>query len=135
MQSKVESLSILTDEERLKVYQLLTDGCHHGWSKGKIQEEKITEILNILIPLTIKDPHFLSRLLSYTIKKSDNKDLAVLTTYSNSLSSGDGLPFSIGSQYRKPNLRYVSAAALQMLDPKRIQGLRRPHRVRVLSEL
>ena len=118
MKSKVESLSILTDEERLKVYQLLTDGCHHGWSKGKIQEEKITEILNILIPLTIKDPHFLSRLLSYTIKKSDNKDLAVLTTYSNSLSSGDGLPFSIGSQYRKPNLRYVSAAALQMLDPK-----------------
>ncbi len=112
------ALPYLSDTERLSVYNLILDGCHHVWSKNKLQEDRADAVLNTLIPLTVKDPFFLSRFTSYVFKKSLSKDLQVFTAYVNSLSSADGTPFSIGSKYTKPNLRYVSGAALQMLDPK-----------------
>jgi hypothetical protein len=111
-------LPYLSDTDRLNAYNLLIDGCHHVWSKNKLQEDRLNTILDTVIPLTQKDPIFLARLLSYVMTHSESKDLQTVLTFVNALSSGDGTPFSPGSQYRKPNLRYVSAAALQMLDPK-----------------
>lgn len=137
------SLPYLGQEERLKVYNdLLTTGAKHLWSRwyeekdletGKMlrkkeiapQKEKIQEILDILVPLTEKDPFFLAHLTSYLVATSSNKDLQIMTTYVNSLSSADGMPFSPGSKYFKPNLRYVSAAAAQRLEPKQAYQLMR----------
>lgn len=112
------TLPYLSDTERLSVYNLIIDGCQHVWSKNKIQQDRADKVLDILIPLTVKDPFFLSRLTSYVFKNSLSKDLQVFTAYVASLSSADGTAFSPGSKYTKPNLRYVSGAALQMLDPK-----------------
>ncbi len=113
-----EKLPYLTSEERLKTYQLIIDGCQHIWSKNKMNQQKVLDVLNILIPLTQNDPHFLASLTSWAIKNKKHKDLQVLTTFVNSLNSADGQPFSVGSKYKKPNLRYVSAAAVHHLDPK-----------------
>lgn len=116
--TKQESLPFLSNEERLAVYQLLTSAATHLWSKNSLQIDKLQKVLEDLVPLTQKDPIFLAHLTSYVIKNSNSKDLAVVLTYLNSLNSADGTPFSPGSKYKKPNLRYVSAAALQTLDPK-----------------
>ncbi len=112
------ALPYLSDTDRLAVYNLILEGATHLWSKNKLQEEKLETVLNTLIPLTTKDPFFLARLLSYVMTKSQSKDLQTVVSYVNALSSADGSAFSPGSEYKKPNLRYVSAAALQMLDPK-----------------
>ena len=90
---KSETLPYLSNEERLKAYQLLIDGCSHIYSKGKIQTDKALQVLDSLIPLTQKDPLFLAHLTSYVLSKTDNKDLEVFTTYVNSLSSADGTRF------------------------------------------
>lgn len=111
-------LPMMTSQERLDAYTLITDGCSHIWSKGKFQEEKAQKVLDVLIPLTVRDPFFLAHLTSYAMKNSKAKDLRVFLTYVAGLSSADGQPFSPGSKYNKPNLRYVGAAALQMLEPK-----------------
>lgn len=113
-----ESLPYLSSEGRLNAYNLILQGCSHVWSKNELQKEKALAALHFLIPLTQSDPIFLAHLTSYALRKTKNKDLQVLTTFVNSLSSGDGTPFSPGSEYTKPNLRIVSAAAVQMLDPK-----------------
>lgn len=118
MTDQAETLSFLTSQERLQAYQLLVDGCHHIWSKGKLQKDKAIAVLNQLIPLTKSDPYFLAHLVSYVMKQSEAKDLKVFLTYVASLSSADGMPFSPGSKYMKPNLRYLSAAAVHKLDPK-----------------
>ena len=116
------NLPYLSNKERLNVYQLLTDGCHHLWSKGKIQAGKLTPILQQLITLAHKDPYFSAHLVSYVIAL-DNNDLKVATVYANALSPADGLPFSPGSKYKKPNLRYVSDAAVQLLPPPLIERI------------
>lgn len=113
-----EQLSYLSNQERLAVYQLILQGCSHIYSKNQLQKDKALEALNTLVPLTQKDPFFLAHLTSYVAQKSQSKDLAVFTTFISSLSSADGSPFSPGSKYFKPNLRYISAAALHKLDPK-----------------
>lgn len=123
MTKRESQLSYLDNEERLKIYQLLLDGCQHLWTKGKMDKEKVKKILNDLIPLTIKDVYFLAHLTSYIIKNSDSKDLRATLTYVNALSSADGSPFSPNSKYFKPNLRYISAAAVQSLEPKLVERI------------
>ncbi len=113
-----ESLPFLSSQERLQAYQLLVDGCAHLWSKNKIQTDKVKTALLALMPLVKSDPYFLAHLTSYVHKQKVHKDLQVLTAYAAALSSADGMPFSPGSQYMKPNLRYVGWAAVQHLDPK-----------------
>lgn len=122
-QSNTASLREMTNKERLDAYNILLDGCHHLWSKGKPQEDKIKSVINLLAPLTQNDPYFLARLTSYVFKNSSSHDLKVMTTFANALSSADGTPFSPGSKYSKPNLRYISAAALQLMDPKDVKRL------------
>ena len=118
-----ESLQSMTSQERLAAYQLIIDGCHHIWSKNKMQREKALQALQDLVPLTKKDPYFLAHLTSHIMKTSKSNDLRVFLTYVASLSSADGTPFSPGSEFKKPNLRYVSVAALQMLDPKLVERI------------
>lgn len=113
-----ETLPFLSSQERLQAYQLIVDGCQHLWSKNQIQEDKLKQVLGVLIPLTKNDPYFLAHLTSYAFTQSKSKDLQVLLSYVSTLSSADGTPFSKGSKYVKPNLRYIGAAALHQLDPK-----------------
>jgi len=132
-----ESLPFLSSKERLDAYNLIIQGCSHLWSKGQIQdghsytqkdtegntiqidtEDKIRPVLQAVVPLAKNDPYFLAHLTSYIMKKSKSKDLQVVLTYAAALSAADGTPFSEGSEYVKPNLRYISAAALHRLDPK-----------------
>ena len=133
-------LPYLSSSLRLSVYQQIVGGCSHLWSKGIIQNGQIVErkrkgqdgeieiveeqqdqrlqpVLQTLVKLSQEDPYFLAHLVSWAIKRP-SKDLKVLTTYANSLSVADGTPFSAGSKYFKPNLRYVSAASVQELPPK-----------------
>ena len=110
-------LPYLSQDERLKIYQFITSGCTHLWSKNKAQEEKILPVLENLHSLAIQDPYFLAHLTAWALKQ-DSKDLQVATVYVNSLSGADGQSFSPKSKYKKPNLRYVSHVLLQDLDPK-----------------
>lgn len=116
-----EVLPFLSSQDRLSAYQLIIDGCSHIYSKNKLQQEKALQVLNTLIPLTKTDPYFLAHLTSYVINKSQSKDLKTFLTYVASLSSADGSPFSVGSKYNKPNLRYIAAAALHKLEPKLVE--------------
>ena len=113
-----ESLPFLSSEDRLSAYSIILEGCSHIYSKNKLQQDKALKILELLIPLTKNDPYFLAHFTSYALTKSKSKDLHVFLTYVSALSSADGTPFSHGSKYKKPNLRYISAAALHRLDPK-----------------
>ena len=116
--AQVENLSSLTSHERLQAYQTIVDGCHHAWSKNKPVMTRIQDILNVLVPLTESDPYFLAHLTSYVMTKSQSKDMKLFLAYASALSTADGSPFSPGSKYKKPNLRYIGAAAAQMLEPK-----------------
>lgn len=111
------TLPYLSQEERLAVYQRIIAGCSHLWSKNKLQKEKAIEALTSLIKLGQTDPYFLAHLTSWATTHPA-KDLRVITIYANTLSSANGQPFSAGSKYKKPNLRYVSAAAICGLEPK-----------------
>lgn len=118
-----EQLSYLSDEDRLEVYNNILQGCQHIFSKGKLQQEKLKPLLDTFISLADKDPYFLAHFTSYAITKLDSKDLKVVATFVNSLSDADGTPFSEGSTYKKPNLRIVSQAAIQQLDPKLVSRI------------
>jgi len=113
-------LSYLNDTDRLKAYNTITSGCMHLWSKGKLQQEKLESVLDTFVMLAEQDPYFLAHFTSYAINKLPSKDLKVVATFVNSLSDADGTPFSAGSKFKKPNLRVVSQAALQDLDPKMV---------------
>lgn len=117
MKRETPTLPYLSQEARLSIYQLIVDGCQHLWSKGAVQEDKVKDALEPLVKLGQTDPYFLARLASWAVD-SPSKDLKVLTTFANSLSSADGRPFSAGSKYSKPNLRYISSAAVCKLEPK-----------------
>jgi hypothetical protein len=120
-QNTEHQLSCLSDSERLEAYNSLVSGCMHLWSKGKLQEDRLKPILDTFMNLAENDPIFLAHFTSYVIKNTDSKDLKVVATFANSLSDADGTPFSLGSKYKKPNLRIISHAALQHLDPKEVQ--------------
>lgn len=111
-------LSYLDDAERLKIYETITKGCMHLWSKNKLQEDKLEAVLKNFAELAEKDPLFLAHFTSYAFKKLDSKDLKVVATFMNSLSDADGTPFSPGSEFKKPNWRTISQAAFIELDPK-----------------
>jgi hypothetical protein len=112
------TIPYLDDAERLKVYQTLVDGCQHLWSKGKLVESRLADVLDNFVYLAEQDPEFLARFTSYAMNKLDSKDLKVVSIFANSLSDADGTPFSPGSKFKKPNYRAVSQAAIQQLDPK-----------------
>jgi hypothetical protein len=103
--------------ERLRVYEELTKGVRHLYSKGKFQQDVFDHYVNLLYPLAEEDPLFLAKLTAYILQNSDSKDLKVICLYINSLSSADGNPFFPGSTLNKPNLRIVSALLLQKVDP------------------
>jgi hypothetical protein len=111
-------LSYLDDKERLEVYNTIVNGCMHMWSKNKLQQDKFEKVLDTFSYLAEKDPLFLAHFTSYAIKKLDTKDMKVIATFANSLSDADGTPFSLGSEFCKPNWRTVSQAALNELDPR-----------------
>ena len=112
------ALEQMTNKERLELYNTVTQGCMHLWSKNKLQDAKMNEILKQFSELAEKDPLFLAHFTSYAFKKLDAKDLKVVACFMNSLSDADGSPFVAGGEYKKPNLRMISAAAFQELDPK-----------------
>lgn len=119
-------LPYLTQEDRLKIYQVLIEGCKHLWSKNKLQEERVKPVLEALYELSETDPYFLAHFTAWVFDKDESKDLKVTSLYINSLSSADGRRFSQDSKYSKPNLRYISSVLLQKLDPKmasRVQEL------------
>lgn len=118
--SDTQEIKTMTSQERLDAYNLIINGCMHLWSKNKLQEDKAQKVLDQLIPLTKKDPYFLAHLTSWamTNRKEASKDLQVFLTFVSTLSDADGSPFSAGSSYKKPNLRYIGWASLQMLEPK-----------------
>lgn len=119
-------LPYLAQTDRLKIYQHLVDGCHHLWSKNKLQEEKALAILKDLYLLGANDPYFLAHLTAWVYaQKNKSKDLQVLTLYANALSSADGRPFSAKSKYKKPDLRYISSVLLNKLDPKQALRVRK----------
>lgn len=118
-----EELQQLTSQERLQAYELFLRGCTHIWGRDEqtlkrgLKVSKAVDVLNSLIPLTVKDPYFLAHLNSYIMQKDMGKDLKVLSTFVNSLNTADGQAFSTGSKYTKPNLRLSAIAALQDLEP------------------
>lgn len=132
MSARSQELPSLTPEKRLEAYQLITNGCQHLWGRTKLGEkadgspiwaagrfkaDKIDTVLAQLVPLTKTDPYFLAHYTSYVLKNDLTKDLKTLLTYVALLSDADGTPFSVGSKYKKPNLRFVGVAALCKLDP------------------
>lgn len=123
-----ETISELSNPERLAIVDRILAGCQHLYSKNVLQagqthkfpsgkaeqqEDKLTPILNDLAVLADDDPIFLAHLTSYAFKETENRDLQLLCTFVNSLSDADGMPFFSGSKYRKPNLRRISQAAIQ----------------------
>lgn len=122
-QKQEHQLAYLNDRERFNAYQTITQGCQHLWSKGKLDNDKLNNLLDDFIILSEKDPVFLAHLTSYVITKSDSKDLKVVSTFVNSLNDADGTPFYEGSKYRKPNYRSISQAAIQHLDPKLVSRI------------
>jgi hypothetical protein len=118
------ALNEMSNDRRLEVYDKLASGVQHVYSKGKLQEDRLNSVLDILLPLRTEDPIFLAHLTSYVIKKSDNKDLKTIITLVNALSDADGTPFDPSdTDLRKPNLRLVSHAAIQQLDPKQVRRI------------
>ena len=57
-----EKLSTLSKSDRLAAYNLILEGCTHIYSKNQLQTEKALKVLETLVPLTQKDPYFLSHL-------------------------------------------------------------------------
>lgn len=118
------TLNEMSNDRRLEVYDKLISGIQHIYSKGKLQEDRLNVILDIVMPLRKEDPIFLVHLTSYIVEKSDNKDLKAIITLVNALSDADGSPFdSTDTELRKPNFRLVSHAAIQMLDPKQVRRI------------
>jgi hypothetical protein len=116
-------LESLSNPERLSAYNRLMAGCTHMWSKNKMQQDKVLEVLREFIELGYQDPFFLAHLTAYIHKNSDSKDLKVVSAYVNALNSADGQPFSPKSKLCKPNLRYVSYSVLQRMDPKLVDRI------------
>lgn len=126
-------LSYLNDNDRLKAYNAIVAGCGHLWSKGKLQKDRLNDLLNLCMSLADEDPYFMAHLASYAVTKLDSKDLKVVALFANSLSDADGTPFITGKdeqgrpifsdKYRKPNLRLVSQAGIQRLDPKMVSRI------------
>jgi len=121
-------LPYLNDMERLEIYNTLVDGCKHIYSKNKLQEDRLAEVLDKFMVLSDRDPYFLAHFTSYAIKNLNSKDLKVVAVFANALSDADGTPFVVdqdengrpiySTEFKKPNLRMISQAAIQELDPK-----------------
>ena len=105
-----------SDEKRLKIYQMITSACTHLYSKGKLQEAQFNELSNVFADLAKNDPLFMAHLTAWSFKR-DSKDIKTLALFFNALSDADGTPFFKGAKKCKPNLRAVSSALLQSLDP------------------
>ena len=102
----------LTTTERLAVFNKLSGGNLHLWSKGKIQAEKAYEVFQTLLTLAKEDPLFLAHLVS----RDNTKDLDVLSTIANFKTDADGSYFE-DKTAQKPDLRYVSQAKILQMEP------------------
>ena len=121
----MEELQELTEDKRLEVYNLLTDGCTHFWSKGKRQDEYVKTNIERFAFLVTDDPFFLVHLAAWSCGyKNKNWDLRLLSIYLNALSDADGTPFVPGGTLRKPNFRSVSIKLLDQLFPNWLVRLR-----------
>lgn len=103
--------------DRLRIYNELTRGTRHLFSKGQFQPQVFQHYAEVLMPLVENDPIFLAKLATYLCENSNSKDLKVMAVYMNSLSIANGQPFFPGATINKPNLRLISALLLQKLDP------------------
>lgn len=112
----VSAINEYSDAKRLEIYKMVTAACTHLYSKGKLQTDKFKALLPIFSDLAKHDPLFMAHLTAWSNKK-DSKDLKVLSVYFNALSDADGTPFFKGATKSKPNLRTVSYALLQEMDP------------------
>ena len=111
-----DTLPEYTDDKRLQVYKLITSACTHLYSKAKLQKEVWNEVAPLFAELAKHDPIFLAHLTAWSMRQ-DHKDLKALAVFFNTLSDADGTPFFPGAKKNKPNLRQVSLAILQQLDP------------------
>lgn len=105
-----------TPEERLRVYNYITQACTHLYSKGKLQVNSFNDLKVPFATLAKEDPLFLAHLTAWAAKK-DSKDLKLLAVYFNFLSDANGMPFFDGATSNKPNFRLVSSALYQTLPP------------------
>lgn len=113
-----QHLSFMDDNLRLRAVNNVKSGCLHLWSKNKLNKEALIPVLETFASLAENDPVFLAHFTSHIINKLDSKDMKVLATFASTLSDADGTPFSVGSEFVKPNLRIIGQAALLSLDPK-----------------
>jgi hypothetical protein len=104
----------MTTAERLAIYKTITAGNVHVWSKNKYQAQIGEPIFTNLLKLGKNDPYFLAHLMS---QDSLTKDLQVLGATANFHSDADGSLFSGDSELRKPNLRVISSALVQQMNP------------------
>ena len=119
MTTQVNSTSALaeySDEKRLSIYKLITSACTHLYSKGKLQEDQFNNLAPVFADIAKNDPLFMAHLTAWAFNH-DSKDLKTLSLFFNSLNDADGTPFFKGASKNKPNLRSVSYALLQQLDP------------------
>ena len=105
-----------SDQKRLSIYKLITSACTHLYSKGKLQEDKFKEAAKTFADLAVHDPIFMAHFTSWAARR-DSKDMKVLAIFFNALNDANGTPFFKGSKTNKPNLREVSYALLQTIDP------------------
>lgn len=112
----VATINELPVDDRLKIYDFLTNACTHLYSKNELQADKFNQITPYFVKLAKEDPYFLAHLTAWALKK-DSKDLKTLAVYFNFLNDANGEPFFAGSKKNKPNLRLVSASLLQELPP------------------
>ena len=110
------ALNEYTDEKRLAIFKMVSGACQHLYSKGKLQQGKFDNLAPIFADLAQNDPIFMAHLAAWA-DKQDSKDMKVLAIFFNALSDADGTPFFEGATMNKPNLRQVSYALLQRLDP------------------
>ena len=111
-----DALNEYTDEKRLAIFKMISGACQHLYSKGKLQRGKFDDIAPIFADLAKNDPLFIAHLAAWA-SKQDSKDMKVLSVFFNALNDADGTPFFEGATMNKPNLRQVSYALLQRLDP------------------
>ena len=114
--AQTSALAEYSDEKRLSIYKLITSACTHLYSKGKLQEDQFNSLAPVFADLSKNDPLFMAHLTAWAFNH-DSKDLKTLSVFFNSLNDADGTPFFKGSSKNKPNLRSVSYALLQQLDP------------------
>lgn len=108
------------NQYRLAVWQMLSAGCKHLFSKSKLQIEKFNQMMPTLYQAAQEDNLFIAKLAAWAAdrEKNEDRDILLLALYANALNWLHGQPVSPGSSVRYPNLRVVSHQLLSQLNPK-----------------